>query len=368
MKERWNVVVIGLSITSSWGNGHATTYRSLLREFSRLGHQVLFLEQDVQWYRDNRDLPQPNFCQLGLYSTFEELQQTWSREIQYADVVILGSFTPDGRRIADWLTSQVRGTLAFYDIDTPVTLAALEENRCDYLTREQIPNFDLYLSFTGGPTLQRLQADFAAQSAKALYCCADAEVYFPQSTPIRWDLGYMGTYSTDRQPKVDSLLLQCAALAQDRQFVIAGPQYPSRAEWPANVEYIEHLPPSAHRNFYNSQRFTLNVTRHDMITAGYSPSVRLFEAAACGTPIISDYWDGIETLFDPQTELLIARTAEDSFHFLNEIPEEERILIGQRARQRILREHTAAHRAHELHNHLAEAMNAASKLRAAAAR
>jgi spore maturation protein CgeB len=366
MNDSWNVVVVGLAITSSWGNGHATTYRSLLREFAKMGHRVLFLERDVPWYRDNRDMPKPGFCEVGLYATFDDLRETWRSEIKHADIVILGSFTPEGERVANWLFSEVRGVVAFYDIDTPVTLSALRNGRCEYLSPNQVPKFDVYLSFTGGPNLRRLETQFGARRARVLYCCADERLYFPENHRIRWDLGYMGTYSTDRQPSVDSLIIAPAKRQKHARFVIAGPQFPKPHSWPSNVQYVRHLPPASHRKFYNSQRFTLNVTRSDMIAAGYSPSVRLFEAASCGVAIISDWWKGLETIFDIGRELLITKTTEECCAILKGLPDEERIAIGQRARQRVLREHAATHRAVQLQSYLEEAMDSLARVSAKA--
>ena len=104
-------------------------------------------------------------------------------------------------------------------------------------------------------------------------------------------------------------MLQPALDWRDGRFCVAGSLYPDHLVWPANVERIDHLPPSTHRSFYNSQFWTLNVTRADMVRAGYSPSVRLFEAAACGTPIISDAWPGLAEIFEPGAEILIARSS-----------------------------------------------------------
>jgi spore maturation protein CgeB len=157
----------------------------------------------------------------------------------------------------------------------------------------------------------------------------------------------MGTYSDDRQPGVEALLLEPARQCPGRRFVVAGPQYPAHIEWPANVDYKSHLPPAMHRSFYNSQRFTLNITRVDMIQAGWSPSVRLFEAAACGTPIVSDVWEGIDSLLVPGREILLARSTADAMAALA-TGEDERLAIAERARTRILAEHTAAHRAEQL--------------------
>jgi spore maturation protein CgeB len=349
---RLRIVILGLSITSSWGNGHATTYRGLVRELTSRGHQVLFLERDVAWYAEHRDLPQPVHGRTVLYRTLGELKRRFARDIRDADLVIVGSYVPEGAEVGAWVTRTARGITAFYDIDTPVTLARLARGELDYLTRDLIPRYDLYLSFTGGPTLERLERDYGAQAARALYCSVDPAIYFPEPVPYRYDLGYMGTYSPDRQRRLTHLLLLPARAWWSGRFVVAGPQYPDTLRWPANVRRIEHLPPDRHRAFYNSQRFTLNLTRADMRAAGFSPSVRLFEAAACGTPIISDAWEGIDEVLRPGDEVLLAETEEDVLGYVRDLPEEERRAIGERARERILAEHTAAHRAEELEGHV----------------
>jgi spore maturation protein CgeB len=351
-----NIVIIGLSITSSWGNGHATTYRALVRGLASLGHRVLFLERNAPWYAENRDLPQPPYCEVRLYERTEELQKAYASAIADADLVIVGSYVPDGVAVGDAVLDLAGGCTAFYDIDTPVTLAALERRTSPYLERRQIPGFDLYLSFSGGPTLQRLERQFGARRARALYCSFDSEVYFPERSGERdRDLGYLGTYSADRQPALDALLSRPALRWPEGRFVVAGPQYPASVSFPPNVQRITHLAPRAHRRFYNRLRFTLNITRRDMVQAGYSPSVRLFEAAACGTPIISDYWAGLGTLFVPGREILIARSTSEVCTYLMDLPEAERGRIGLLARERVLQSHTSVHRAIELEGFVAEA-------------
>lgn len=354
--ESLNIVILGLSITSSWGNGHATTFRGLVRELAKKGHRVSFLERNVPWYASSRDLPHPEFCQTILYSSLDELKTRYRPLIEDADLVIVGSYVPEGVAVGNFVTETANGVTAFYDIDTPVTLAKLERNDYEYLHPAQIAKYNLYLSFTGGPTLKRLEQQFGSPMARPFYCSFDPALYYPEPQPVRWDLGYLGTYSDDRQPPLQKLMLDAAGQLRNGRFVVAGPQYPASITWPQNVERIEHLPPSEHRRFYNSQRFTMNITRADMIKAGYSPSVRLFEAAACGTPIISDYWDGIDSVFEIDTEILIARSAADTFRYLNEIPKGERKAIGERARRKVLSQHTAEHRAAELENYYKEAV------------
>jgi spore maturation protein CgeB len=357
MKDRQRIVIIGLTITSTWGNGHATTYRGLMRELARRKHQVLFLERDMPWYASNRDLPAPPYGKTALYGSVDELRDRYAEQVRDADLVIVGSYVPDGIEVGQWVCSKARGVTAFYDIDTPVTLASLAAGTCAYLSRPLVGRYDLYLSFTGGPTLDTLERQYGARKARALYCSFDPSAYHPEAHAPKWDLGYMGTYCATRQPGLDRLMLRAARMAPDRRFVVAGPGYPGDLEWPPNVTRVENVPAAEHRAFYTSQRFTLNLTRADMIRAGFSPSVRLFEAAACGVPIISDYWTGLETLFRPHKEILISDSARDTHHFLSDISEAERRSIARRARRRVLAEHTAEHRAVQLEEYLAEAVS-----------
>ena len=343
------IVILGLSITSSWGNGHATTYRGLVRELVRRGHQVLFLERDKPWYASHRDLPHPPYGETRLYGSVEELRARFGQEVRAADAVIVGSFVPEGVAVGEWVTRQADGVTAFYDIDTPVTLAKLAARDHEYLSPELLPRYGMYLSFTGGPTLARIESRYGSPAARPLYCSVDPEAYYLEEGAVsRWALGYLGTYSEDRQPTLERLLLEPARRDPSRQMVVAGPQYPGSVAWPANVARIEHLPPAEHRGFYNAQRFTLNVTRAEMIRAGHSPSVRLFEAAACGVPIISDPWAGLEEFFVPGEEILLADTAEEVGEILRDLSASAAREIGERARRRVLAGHTAAHRAAEL--------------------
>jgi spore maturation protein CgeB len=195
---------------------------------------------------------------------------------------------------------------------------------------------------------------YGALDARVLYCSVDDAAYRPLQVPHRWDLSYLGTYSPDRQPMLERLLLEPARQAPELHFAVAGPQYPDDIAWPSNVEYLEHVAPADHAAFYAASRFTLNVTRADMIRAGWSPSVRLFEAAACGTPVVSDAWDGLDTLFVPGKEILVAEGPETVLGALLGLPEDDRLHLAAAARQRVLMEHTATHRAAELEGYLRE--------------
>jgi spore maturation protein CgeB len=354
MTSPLRVVVLGLSLSSSWGNGHATTFRALLEAFARRGHDILFLERDVPWYASHRDLADPGYCRLEFYSDLDDLGR-WRGEIASADAVIVGSYVPEGVEVGRYVQQTARGVTAFYDIDTPVTLAKIERGDFEYLSPAIIPGYDVYLSFTGGPTLGLIEDRYGSPAARALYCSVDLDAYPALDVEKRWDLSYLGTYSPDRQPTLEKLLIEPARALPGRRFVVAGPQYPSNIDWPSNVERIDHLPPRDHPGFYAASRFTLNVTRADMIAAGWSPSVRLFEAAACATPVISDKWRGIDELLAPEREILLADGAADVTAALEDGDGHRAAAIGRAARARVLGAHTSTHRAAELERWLHEA-------------
>ncbi|HET9251716.1 MAG TPA: glycosyltransferase [Candidatus Eisenbacteria bacterium] len=353
-RDRLRIVILGLSITSSWGNGHATTYRALVKGLARRGHDVLFLERDVPWYASQRDLDRPPYGHTVLYDSLEDLERRHEGNVRDADLVIVGSYVPDGIAVGEWVLRVARGTRAFYDIDTPVTLALLERGASEYLTPALARRYDLYLSFTGGPTLDRLAREHGVERARPLYCSVDPELYRPTREEPRWDLGYLGTYAEDRHAGLCRLLLDPAKQWTQGRFIVAGPQYPETMAWPPNVERTHHVAPCDHARFYGRQRFTLNLTRAPMIEAGYSPSVRLFEAAACGTPIVSDRWAGLEEVLTPGREILIAEGSGDVLGMLRELPEARRREIGEAARDRVLRSHTGEHRADQLAGYVRE--------------
>ncbi|AEG55633.1 CgeB family protein [Sinorhizobium meliloti] len=345
MKRPLDIVILGLSLSSSWGNGHATTYRALLRALDAAGHKVTFLERDVPWYASNRDLAAPDFCDLVFYTDPYELVSKHAHRLFGADAVVIGSYVPDGVEVIDVVADLGPKRLCFYDIDTPVTLAKLERGDEEFLARRQVAAFDIYFSFSGGRTLDRLRDEFAARRPVPLYCAVDLDAYRDTGAATEWDLGYLGTFSPDRQPALERLLIEPARRLPDMRFVVAGPSYPDDIDWPANVQRIEHLPPGKHAGFYSRQRFTLNVTRADMVAAGWSPSVRLFEAAACRTPLVSDWWEGIESFFPAGEAVIIAQNSADVVTALTRLGEEQRKALADCAYRRVAAAHSSAARA-----------------------
>lgn len=342
------IVICGLSITSSWGNGHATTFRALTRALRARGHEIIFFEKDVEWYASNRDMPEPPFCRVHLYEHWQDVSNLLRRELAGADVAMVGSFFPDGIQAIELMLESSAGVKTFYDIDTPITLSKLRQGDTDYLRRDQIPGFDVYFSFTGGSMLEELQSRFGARNAVPLYCSFDPDRYRWREPDPRYqcDLSYMGTYAPDRQKKLEELFCRPAGAMREKEFLLAGPQYPAQIAWPDNVRRIVHLEPEFHPYFYSSSLFTLNLTRDEMVKAGYSPSVRIFEAAGCGAAIISDRWPGLETFFKLNEEILPASSSTDVISFLK-MDQQDAKKIGRRAQERVLAEHTATRRAIE---------------------
>ena len=348
-------VIFGLTVSSSWGNGHATTWRGVLKELHRAGHSVRFFERDVPYYAAERDLPAPDFCELVLYDDWTDVLPRARRAIGEADVAMVTSYCADGLDACRLVLDSAGPLHVFYDIDTPVTLAELSANGiatatgARYLTPDLIPEFDLYLSFTGGPLLRELETVWGVRRTAPLYCSVDPEIHSPVEPPaeLRCALGYLGTYSADRQPALERFLIEPARRRPAERFFVVGSKYPSDIEWPPNVAVRSHLPPPEHPGFYCANRITLNVTREAMLRVGYSPSVRLFEAASCGTPILSDWWSGLDEFFTPGREILVARTTDEADAALG-LSDAELARITAAARERTLRAHTAAVRAREL--------------------
>jgi spore maturation protein CgeB len=343
------IVVFGLSITSAWGNGHATTFRALFEALHRRGHDITFFEKNVEWYASNRDLPEPPYCKLRLYEKWADIVAEARRELGDADVGLVGSYFPDGILATDELLDSRAAVKAFYDIDTPITVAGLRQNgKTEYLDAKQVSGFDVYFSFTGGPMLQEIESRFGARATGPLYCSFDPREYrrFRSNKRFACDLSYMGTYAPDRQAKLEELLVRPAEQRPEMKFMIAGPQYPKKIRWPKNVRRIVHLNPRWHARFYSSARLTLNITRREMVIAGYSPSVRLFEAAACGATIVSDNWPGPDSFFTPGREILLPTDAADVARYLA-LSDSELRRIGEAAQHRVLTEHTSEVRAVE---------------------
>lgn len=345
------IVVFGLTVSSSWGNGHATLWRGLLKALIRRGHAVVFFERDTDYYRDNRDLHAIPGGDLVLYPDWAAVAARAAREVAEADVALVTSYCPDAPDAERAVLDAPRALRVFYDLDTPVTLAALdgaEERRPAYVGPDGFAGYDLVLSYTGGPALDALRTRLGARRVAPLYGHVDPELHRPVPREPRFatDLSYLGTYAADRQAALDALFIQPARMRPGAKFLIGGAQYPADFPWTDNIFFVRHLPPPDHPAFFSSGRLTLNVTRQAMAAMGWCPSGRLFEAAACGAPILTDAWAGLDTFFAPGSELIVARGTGDALAAVD-LTDAELARIGAAGRARVLGEHTSDHRAHD---------------------
>jgi spore maturation protein CgeB len=341
------LVIFGLSVSSSWGNGHATLWRGLIRALSRLGHHVVFYERDVPYYAEHRDLPQLSEGELRLYRSWDEVWRQASSELESADAGMVTSYCPDGIPATDLVLSSSATVKLFYDLDTPVTLVRLRNGEAvPYIPEAGLAGFDLVLSYTGGTALTELKQRLGARRVAPLYGSVDPAIHLPVAPAdhYRADLSYLGTYADDRQEALVRLFVEPARRLPGRRFLIGGAQYPAGFPWSDNIYFVRHLPPAEHPAFYCSSRVTLNVTRSPMAEMGYCPSGRLFEAAACAAPVLTDSWDGLSEFFEPGTDILVASSGEDVIGALG-LADRDLARLGQAARERVLAEHTADRRA-----------------------
>lgn len=354
------LVVFGLSISSSCGNGHATLWRGLCRALHAMGHDIVFYERDLPLYASNRDLLDPPYCEFVLYDDFGSIRERAAADVATAGAAVVTSYFPDALAASELVIGSSCRARVFYDLDTPVTLERLAAGKpIAYVGPRGYADFDLVLSFTGGAAVDALVSQLGAKLARPLYGCVDPDTHFPAHVPA-WscDCSYLGTYSSDRQPAVDSLFVEPARRLQNKPFILGGSMYPPEVVLPPNVRHVEHVAPPEHSAFYGSSSFTVNVTRGAMAKYGFCPSERLFEAAACGTPILTDAWEGLERFFEPGREIVVVTSSEDVERALG-MSGGDRARIATAARRRVLARHTATTRAHELATILADVHGAA---------
>ncbi|GJE41159.1 CgeB family protein [Methylobacterium soli] len=351
------LIVFGLTVSSAWGNGHATLWRGLCRAMAQRGHEVVFFERDLPYYRPHRDLTDLPGGRLVLFEAWSDVRALAAREVAGADVAMVTSYCPDALAATDLVLAASRARRVFYDLDTPVTLARLRRGEAvDYIGPGGLGGFDLVLSYTGGSALTALREELGAQRVAPLYGHVDPAVHRPTTPRERYraDLSYLGTYAADRQAGVADLFIEPARRRPDQRFLIGGAQYPSDFPWTRNIHFVQHVMPEEHPAFFSSSRLTLNVTRGAMAELGWCPSGRMFEATACGTALLSDDWEGLDHFYRPGEEILIARDAEDVCAVMD-LSDTEIRRVAEAGRARTLTDHSAARRLDALERILAEA-------------
>ena len=354
------IAIFGLTISSSWGNNHATLWRGLGKALVELGHEFIFFERNVPRYSGMRDwtsLPSSmGDSELVLYSDWSTIEARARRELLTCDAAIVSSYCFDAQAATDTILDVQHPLAVFYDLDTPATLETLRSGKqVPYIPWRGLGDFDLVLSYSGGAALEALRSDLCAHRVRALYGHVDPDAHHRVHAIPRYRaaLSWLGPYSADRQAMLEELFVTPARLRPDQRFLIAGAQYPEHFPWSPNVSFVDHVPPLQHAAFFCSSRLTLNVTREPMARMGWCPTLRLFEAAACGAAVLSDEWCGLDDFYTPGEQVLVARYCDDTLAAL-ELSDAQLQSIGRAARERTLDEHTSLHRARQLIHYLEE--------------
>lgn len=354
-----DIVIIGRSILSSLENPTAELYRGLINELAQRGHRTTFLEWHEPGKQYVRDMLISPYCEVWTYGSTDQLIAEYNHAIQSADVVLMGSKVNDTNRIAEWIAEEARGITVYYDTNLSATIDHLEcrqDNTAFCLSADNLRHFNIFLSTTGGPFLENLANTYGIEQARPLYESVDPYSFYRTDTDKNYDLGFIGNFKADRAEMLNNMLLGPARYTPNRKFSLAGGGY-NGIELPRNLTYLEYLPETNMVDFYNRQQCSLVLSRADRRRMGYTPTRRLLAAAACGVPVLTDRWDGIDHFFEPHREVFCVNDEHDVLAVLYGKDENSRRKLGGEARKRILAQHTTSHRAEQLMGYLAEVVD-----------
>ncbi len=352
-----NIFVFGSSITSSYWNGAATYYRGIYRNLARLGHRITFAEPDVYGRQQKRDPGDYSYVESLVYSTPGDVPEVFSRAAG-ADLIIKHSGVGADDIELEFAVArgiQSEALRAFWDVDAPATLERVETNPADPL-RAMIPDFDFIFTYGGGLPVVEHYLRLGSRNCHPIYNGLDPESHYPISKDpsLECDLVLVANRLPDREQRVEQFFLRAAELAPDLSFILGGEGWGGKP-MPGNVRWIGHVATGDHNRVNCSARMVLNLNRESMASVGFSPPTRVFEAAGAGACLITDAWTGIEQFFEPGSEILVARSAEEILGFLREISAQQTRRIGMAIRERALRDHTYAQRAEEVSEVLKQA-------------
>jgi spore maturation protein CgeB len=339
--------VFGSSLTSSYWNGAATYYRGIYKNLAELGFEITFAEPDAygrQQHRDNEDF---SYAEVIVYDSPRDIT-TLLDEACEADLVIKhsGIGVDDALLERGVIECQSPNThVAFWDVDAPATLASVEGSVL-HPFRRLIPEFDYIFTYGGGPPVVEHYERLGARACHPIYNALDPKTHYPVAPdPDKaCDLVFVGNRLPDRERRVEEFFLAAAEQAPEFQFALGGEGWGDKP-LPKNVRWIGHVGTGDHNVVNCSARLVLNLNRESMVQVGYSPPTRVFEAAGAGACVITDYWEGIGTFFEPGCEILVARTAGDIVDLLRTVDGRLAREMGEAMRRRALLEHTYALRA-----------------------
>ncbi|WP_324670666.1 CgeB family protein [Hymenobacter sp. GOD-10R] len=349
--RKLNIAFFGSSLVSAYWNGAATYYRGVIRALHERGHQVTFYEPDAYDRQQNRDIPDPEYAKVVVYEATEEAAHRCLAQAEAADLVVkasgVGVFDELLEREVLKLKTDER-LVIFWDVDAPATLDRVHHNAQDPFL-SLIPQYDLILTYGGGdPVIQAYEA-LGAQKCVPIYNALDTTTHHPVAPEPRFacDLAFLGNRLPDREARVEEFFLNPAAATPDKRFIIGGSGWGDKSMAP-NVTYIGHVYTNDHNAFNCTPKAVLNISRESMARYGFSPATRVFEAAGAGACIITDYWEGIDFFFEPEQEILVAKSGAEVASILADLTDDQAKAIGQAAYQKVLSAHTYNHRAEQL--------------------
>lgn len=352
MRRGLKIAFFGSSLVSAYWNGAATYYRGILRALHARGHRVTFYEPDAYDRQRHRDIPDPEWARVIVYSAAgTEGVRGALESARGADLVVKASGVGVFDELLEEAVLEFRrcGTrVLFWDVDAPATLERVLGDPRDPF-RALIPQYDLILTYGGGDRVIRAYEALGARRCVPIYNGFDPETHHPTTPDPRFegDLGFLGNRLPDREVRVEAFFFQAAAMRPERRFLLGGNGWETRP-LPANVVRLGHVYTRDHNAFNVTPRAVLNIARESMARYGYSPATRVFEAAGAGACLISDAWEGIEQFFEPNAEILVARNGSDVAAWLDALSPERARKIGEAARRRALAEHTYARRVAQL--------------------
>jgi spore maturation protein CgeB len=339
----------GSSLVSAYWNGAATYYRGILRSLAGSGHQITFYEPDAYDRQQHRDIPDPPWARVVVY-TADELERCLG-EASDADLIVKASGVGVADHLLESALVSVRrpGSLAvFWDVDAPATLDRMQRDPEDYF-RALIPLYDLVFTYGGGDPVIRAYKAFGAHECIPIYNALDPSTHFPVPLDERFaaDLGFLGNRLPDREARVEEFFLEAAALLPEKRFLLGGSGWKGKP-MPPSVRLAGHVYTADHNAFNCSSLAVLNISRESMARYGFSPATRVFEAAGAGACLITDSWEGIDCFLEPGREVLVASNGLEVAEHVKALTPQRARAIGRAARERVLAEHTYDHRAEEV--------------------
>lgn len=365
MKKNLEIAFFGSSIVSAYWNGAATYYRGIVKALHKMGHKVTFYEPDVYERQQHRDIDDPDWCTVVVYPEDKVNLQALLRQASEADVIIKASGVGVFDTYLEDAVVQLKNDdnlVIFWDVDAPATLDRIESDPSDPF-HALIPKYDFVLTYGGGKPVIDAYERNGAKKCIPIYNALDTDTHYPVEPEDKFGgtLGFLGNRLPDREKRVEEFFIKPARKLSEERFILGGSGWGDKA-MPFNIKYVGHVYTNDHNAFNCTPKAVLNISRYSMAKYGFSPATRVFEAAGAGACIITDYWKGIETFFEPDKEILVAKDGDEVEDILSKLSPERAKEIGGAALDKVLANHTYAHRAELLESVISEKLKTEAEL------